>query len=71
MSAKEVSNPSEIIEREAGKFSQALKDQGLDLLETVILVTFDTEQGAGMVSLSTEVAPESLRKKMLTKALER
>lgn len=71
MSEKETSNPSEIIEREAGKFSQALKDQGLDLLEAVILVTFDTEQGAGMVSLSTEVAPESLRKKMLTKALER
>lgn len=71
MSAKEVSNPSEIIQREAEKFSQALKDQGLDLLEAVILVTFDTEQGAGMVSLSTEVAPESLRKMMLTKALER
>lgn len=71
MSAKEVSNPTEIIQREAEKFSQALKDQGLDLLEAVILVTFDTEQGAGMVSLSTEVAPESLRKMMLTKALER
>ena len=59
------------IEEEAGKFASTLKSEGIDVMEAICLVTIDTPEGPGLVVLSTEEAPDSLRRKMLTKALER
>lgn len=59
------------IEEEAGKFASTLKSEGIDVMEAICLVMIETPDGPGLVSLSTEEAPDSLRKMMLTKALER
>lgn len=59
------------IEEEAEKFASTLKSEGIDVMEAICLVMVDTDQGPGLVVLSTEEAPDSLRRKMLTKALER
>lgn len=59
------------IESEAAAFSNRLKAEGIEVLEAVCLVAYETPEGPGMVSLTTEEAPESLRNMMLTRALER
>lgn len=59
------------IESEAEALSNRLKSEGIEVLEIVCLVAYETPEGPGMVSLTTEEAPESLRSMMLTRALER
>ena len=64
-------DPVTKIREEADALSGRLKAEGIEVLEVVCLVTYETPEGPGMVSLTTEEAPESLRNMMLTKALER
>ena len=64
-------DPVSKIRDAADSLSSTLKQEGVDVLEAIVLVAYETELGPGMVSLSTEEAPEPLRKMMLTKALER
>lgn len=59
------------IEEEAEKFASTLKSEGIEVMEAICLVMIETPDGPGLVSLSTEEAPDSLRRMMLTKALER
>lgn len=59
------------MEAEAQKMSEALKEHGLDILQVMCLVLYETPDGPGMVTVSTEEAPQSIRTLMLQAALER
>lgn len=51
--------------------SEALKEHGFDIIQTLSLVVYETPEGPGMAVVSTEEAPQSLKTLMLQKALER
>lgn len=59
------------IEAEAQKMSEALKEHGFDILQVMCLVLYETPEGPGMATVSTEEAPHPLRTLMLQAAQER
>ena len=59
------------MEAEAQKMSEALKEHGFDILQVMCLVLYETPEGPGMATVSTEEAPQSLRTLMLQAAQER
>ena len=64
-------SPMAKMETEAQRMAAALKADGIEVLQALCLIVYETPDGPGMVTVSTEEAPDSLRAKMLQKALER
>lgn len=62
---------SGIVREEIDKLTETLEEKGIDVKEVIGLFAFDTPEGIGMVSASSKEAPQSLRRLMLIKALER